>query len=62
MMEPLIDFNKYHTALESLDPIKANGKVTKVVGLVAEANGPASRIGTLCDIFPKGNKRAKNRI
>lgn len=54
-MEPFIDFNKYHSALAPLDPIQANGKVTKVVGLVAEANGPASRIGTLCDIFPKGN-------
>lgn len=54
-MDSFVDFNKYYTALETLDPIKANGKVTKVVGLVVEANGPASRLGTICDIYPKGD-------
>ncbi|MFH1982238.1 MAG: flagellar protein export ATPase FliI [Pseudomonadota bacterium] len=28
------------------------GKVTQVVGLVIEADGPPSRLGALCDIFP----------
>jgi len=34
------------------------GKVTKVIGLVIEANGPASRIGAICDIHPMGNQPA----
>ena len=54
-MEALIDFKKYHTALQASNIIKANGKVTKVVGLVTEALGPPSRLGTICDIYPKGD-------
>lgn len=54
-MEALIDFKKYHTALQGSNLIKANGKVTKVVGLITEAQGPASRLGTICDIYPKGD-------
>jgi flagellum-specific ATP synthase len=54
-MEALIDFKKYHTALQTSNLIEANGKVTKVVGLITEAQGPASRLGTICDIYPKGD-------
>ncbi len=51
-MNSAIDFKKYHMTLDSAATISANGKVTKVVGLVTEANGPASRLGEICDIFP----------
>lgn len=54
-MKTFIDFNKYRIVLETLDPIKANGKVTKVVGLLTEANGPMSMLGTICDIYPNGS-------
>lgn len=53
-MESMIDLRKYHQRLESARPIRANGKVTKVVGLVTEAQGPASRLGGICEIHPKG--------
>ena len=50
-----LDFRKYHTAVDRCNPIRPKGKVTKVVGLVAEANGPATRLGSICEIYPKGN-------
>ncbi len=53
-MFPSIDFKKYHHALKETNPIKINGKVIRVVGLVVEGNGPDSSIGGLCDIYPKG--------
>jgi len=36
-------------------PIKLYGHVTKVVGLVVEANGPAVQLGSICDIY--GNEK-----
>lgn len=54
-MNSFINLKKYHMALQASDLIKANGKVTKVVGLITEAQGPSSRLGTICDIYPKGN-------
>ena len=56
-MEPILDLSKYHTLLNSSNPIKANGTVTKVVGLVAEAHGINPKLGSVCDIHPRGNKR-----
>ncbi len=55
-METAFDLSKYHMLLNASDPIRANGSITKVVGLVAEAHGINSRLGSVCDIYPKGNQ------
>jgi flagellum-specific ATP synthase len=49
---------KYHEIVGSAVPIRANGRVKKVVGLVIEASGPASQIGCVCDITTEGGGRA----
>jgi flagellum-specific ATP synthase len=51
-----MNLQKYYNSLENSNLIKANGKVTKVIGLVTEANGPVSKLGSICDIYPSGNK------
>ena len=48
---------KYHKTLGSVSPILANGRITKIIGLVTESKGPVSRLGTICDIYPKGNNK-----
>ena len=48
-----VDLTKYHTCLESTFPIRSTGRVTDVVGLVVEAHGPVSCLGTVCDIYSK---------
>ncbi len=48
-----VDLTKYHSCLESTCPIRATGRVTDVVGLVVEAHGPVSCLGTVCDIYSK---------
>ena len=54
-MNPTFSVDKYHEALHSTAPIRANGRVKKVVGLVIEASGPASQIGCVCDIAGEGS-------
>lgn len=46
----LIDLKKYHEKLNSSDYIQYIGKVSKVVGLTIEADGPQVSIGDLCNI------------
>ena len=46
---------KYHRCVDAACTIQANGKVTNVVGLVIEAQGPMSRLGTICDIYTRGD-------
>jgi len=43
---------KYLQVMDEAAPISMIGRVTQVVGLVAEASGPASRLGAVCDIHP----------
>lgn len=43
-------FDHFHRTLSEVQPIHACGYVTKVVGLVVEANGPVTQLGSLCDI------------
>jgi flagellum-specific ATP synthase len=54
-MDSAINLEKYYSRLKTSVPIRANGKVTKVVGLIIESHGPVCRLGSICDIYPKGN-------
>ncbi len=51
-----IDLSHFHRILDDTDPMVLMGKVTQVVGLVIEADGPPSRLGALCDIYPVGDQ------
>jgi flagellum-specific ATP synthase len=62
-MDPEISLEKYHSCLETSCPIQAIGQVTKVIGLVVEAQGPVSQMGTVCDIYTKeDNKRISAEV
>ena len=52
-----ISLDKYHRWLDAACPIQAKGRVTKVIGIVIEALGPAAQLGTVCDIFTKTDKK-----
>ena len=54
-MAAKVDLTKYHVCLDSTCSIRAIGRVTDVVGLVVEAHGPVSCLGTVCDIYSKQN-------
>jgi flagellum-specific ATP synthase len=45
-----IDLEPYRERLQSLDPYRMNGRVTQVIGLVIEANGPEAKVGELCEV------------
>ena len=46
----MIDLKKYQDKLNSRDYVEYLGKVSKVVGLTIEADGPQASIGDLCNI------------
>ena len=49
-LKPIIKWDKYQEALRSCQPVKMEGKIVKVAGIVAQANGPGMSIGSLCCI------------
>lgn len=46
----VIDFQKYGAILDKISLIEYTGKVTRVVGLTIESDGPEANIGDLCKI------------
>ncbi|OCT13816.1 flagellar protein export ATPase FliI [Paenibacillus pectinilyticus] len=63
MPQPLPKVDKYKEHLQSIDPIRVNGKVTQVIGLTVESEGPDVSIGDLCYIYPhKSNKPLKAEV
>ena len=47
---PAIDLNRYRKAISRFDPVKINGRVAQVIGLVIESIGPAAMIGEICHL------------
>lgn len=49
---PEINWSLYRERLQRSEPIKQNGRIIKVIGLVLESLGPAGCIGEICLIYP----------
>jgi flagellum-specific ATP synthase len=48
---PPVDLDYYTQRISRLDPVRQNGRVTQVIGLVIESAGPNAMIGEICDIY-----------
>jgi len=46
-----LNIGKYKETLQSMDSFRVNGKVTQVVGLTIESQGPEVKLGEICHIF-----------
>ncbi|RXZ76961.1 flagellar protein export ATPase FliI [Paenibacillaceae bacterium] len=58
-----LDAQRYLGHLRTLDPVRVNGKVTQVIGLTVESEGPDASVGDLCYIYPvKGAKPLKAEV
>ncbi|MFD2613003.1 flagellar protein export ATPase FliI [Paenibacillus gansuensis] len=47
-----LNVDKYLDAIKAVDPVRVNGKVTQVIGLTVESEGPNASIGDVCYIYP----------
>ncbi|MEJ8546488.1 flagellar protein export ATPase FliI [Brevibacillus borstelensis] len=47
----VLDIGKYRHILQGIDPVRVNGKVTQVVGLTIESQGPEVKLGEICHIY-----------
>src|ERR1700694_2276468 len=47
---PPIDLGPARARLRQLDPVRTNGIVQQVIGLIVESAGPVAHIGEICKI------------
>ncbi|SMC65979.1 flagellar protein export ATPase FliI [Sporomusa malonica] len=52
-MSKTFNSSKYLSAIYSADTMKLNGRITQVIGLVIESQGPNVNLGELCYIHPR---------
>lgn len=45
---PEVDWQRYHRAIEQAETVRRTGRVTSLVGLTVEADGPSAQIGEFC--------------
>jgi flagellum-specific ATP synthase len=53
----MLDSQRYMDHLAQLDPVRVNGKVTQVIGLMVESEGPDANIGDVCYIYPSKSSK-----
>ncbi|MGJ7921948.1 flagellar protein export ATPase FliI [Neobacillus sp. LXY-4] len=53
----MLEIDKYLRTLQTINPIKFNGKVTQVIGLTIESQGPDVKLGDVCHIYPSPNEK-----
>jgi flagellum-specific ATP synthase len=46
----------YVNLVQSVDPVRVNGKITQIIGLTIESQGPDVRIGEMCSIYPSNSQ------
>lgn len=51
---PRIDVAGHLERLSAFDPVRYEGKVAQVVGLIIESHGPPAKVGEICRIAPEG--------
>ncbi len=55
-------FNESIDRLKLFSPIRVDGRVSQVIGLVIEATGPSATIGDLCEIHPNSGEKIPAEI
>ena len=52
----MLSVENYAKLIRSVDPVRVNGKITQIIGLTIESQGPDVRIGELCSIYPTNSQ------
>ncbi len=61
-LQEKIDWDKYLNALNTCQPIKLAGRIVKVAGIVAEADGPGVSVGSLCVITDSEGRQIQAEV
>src|SRR5665213_2589210 len=57
-----LDLNRYAAFLDRIEPVRMEGEVVELVGLVVESKGPAAAIGDFCEIRTRNGRRIRTQV
>ena len=59
--EPDLDLSRYEMALSRIQPMRMEGEVVELVGLIVESRGPAAAIGDFCEVHTRDGRAIRPR-
>jgi flagellum-specific ATP synthase len=57
-----LDLSRYSSQLSRVQPIRLEGEVIELVGLIVESRGPAAAIGDFCEIRTRGGRSIRCQV
>jgi flagellum-specific ATP synthase len=57
-----IDLSRYTTILNRLEPVRLEGEIVELVGLIVESRGPAAAIGDFCEIRTRSGRAIRAQV
>jgi flagellum-specific ATP synthase len=57
-----IDLSRYAALLSRLDPVRMEGEVVELVGLIVESRGPAVAMGNFCEIRTRSGRVIRTQV
>jgi FliI/YscN family ATPase len=57
-----LDLSRYAAFLERVEPVRMEGEVVELVGLIVESKGPAAAIGDFCEIRTRNGQRIRTQV
>jgi flagellum-specific ATP synthase len=57
-----IDFSRFTAAVNRSQPVRMEGEVVELVGLIVESRGPAAAIGDFCEIRTRGGRAIRSQV
>ncbi len=56
------DLARYTTLLNRLEPVRMEGEIVELVGLIVESRGPAAAIGDFCEIRTRSGRSIRTQV
>src|SRR6266699_6001878 len=57
-----LDLTRYTAILNRMQPVRMEGEVVELVGLIVESRGPAAAIGDFCEIRTRNGRRIRTQV
>lgn len=59
---PKLDLGVYASIVNRTEPVRMEGEVTELVGLIVESRGPAAALGDFCEVRTRGGRRIRSQV
>src|SRR6185437_5122048 len=57
-----IDLSRYTALLNRMQPVRMEGEIVELVGLIVESRGPAAAMGDFCEIRTRSGRTIRTQV